>query len=106
MRKQFHHLLGEFWANAAFFMLEIDKGVFPICVLFTHELGPACHIRVRVIFAAEAEIAVIGGKLFWRSDWVGVCRAEWAVNRFSPIQKFITEPSTGTILQNGEQVGQ
>jgi hypothetical protein len=50
--KQFRHLPGELGTDSALLMLEINERIFPHCLLFADEIGPAANIVVGVVFAA------------------------------------------------------
>ena len=71
-----HYLLGKFWADAAFFVFEIDEDVLPVGFLLAHKLGPAFDIDPLIIFTSKPEIAVIGGDRLWCFDCLGVGNAE------------------------------
>jgi hypothetical protein len=100
-REHFQHLLGEFWPDAALFVLEIDEHVFPIRFLLAREFCPTFDVGRLIIFATEAEVPVISGDLPWRSDGVRVRDAESDVSRFEQIEDVIVEPGVVTEFKRG-----
>src|SRR4029077_9343163 len=93
LAEQLHHLLGKFWADAAFFVFEIDEDVLPVgFLLLAYKLGPAFDIDPLIVFTTKPEIAVIGGDLFWRCEIVGVGNAKRDVPGLEQRENFVVEP--------------
>ena len=56
LSEQFHHLRGQFRTNPGFFMFEINENIIP-AVLCANELNPMFDVDLRIIFAAQSQIA-------------------------------------------------
>src|ERR1700724_945559 len=76
LSKQLHHLLRDLRADAAFFVFEVDKDVFPIRLLLADELRPVFDVLLLIIFATKTEVAVIRGDFFRSGEVVSVGDAQ------------------------------